>query len=550
MVDTEQKGTGMDARLKPLAILIAVGTLMRLALAAWFPLGNDEAYHTLFLRHPQASYFDHPPMLMVVESVGMTLLGQSPETVTSLGARLGFIALFAGSTWLMFRLTRRLFGREAGILAAFALNLSAYHTVAAGTFALPDGPLLFFWLLTMDRLAVALSASEKSEKATGAWVQVGLAWGLAMLSKYHAVFLPFGAVLYVLIRPNCRRTLLSAGPWIAVLVGSILFSPVVWWNATHDWASFAFQSGRATGGGFNPATLAGAIGGQIAYLTPWIWWPAVAGIYALARGRFPDRSTDDSPLNSRVFLLSLALPATMIFLFVAARKQVLPHWSLVGLIPAFPLIGKQWADALAQPERRNGTVRQLRFATGFVVIAALFVSLHARFGLIPWASLGPVGQRLAKVDMTLDGQIWSGLTRQMKEKGWLPGPDDFIFTSRWYESGHLARELDPSTRVLCYNAKDSRGFADWGRPEDFIGRDGILVSMSAKPEIEPACYDRWFEGIEPLGTIQIEASGMVVRTARIYRCVRQKTVFPFDRRFDPNQPRRMIATKPEVKSVR
>ena len=131
---------------------------------------------------------------MVVESVGMTLLGQSPETVTSLGARLGFIALFAGSTWLMFRLTRRLFGREAGILAAFALNLSAYHTVAAGTFALPDGPLLFFWLLTMDRLAVALSASEKSEKATVAWVQVGLAWGLAMLSKSHAVFLPFGAV--------------------------------------------------------------------------------------------------------------------------------------------------------------------------------------------------------------------------------------------------------------------------------------------------------------------------------------------------------------------
>ena len=138
----------------------------------------------------------------------------------------------------------------------------------------------------------------------------------------------------------------------------------------------------------------------------------------------------------------------------------------------------------------------------------------------------------------------------MKEKGWLPGPDGFIFTSRWYESGHLARELDPSTRVLCYNAKDSRGFADWGRPEDFIGRDGILVSMSAKPEIEPACYDRWFERIEPLGTIQIEASGMVVRTARIYRCARQKTVFPFDRRFDPNQPRRMIATKPEVKSIR
>ena len=140
----------MDARIKPLALLIAAGTLLRLALAAWFPLGNDEAYHTLFLRHPQASYFDHPPMLMLIEQLGMNLLGQSPDSVSPLAARLGFIALFAGSSWLMFRLTSRLFHPQAGLMAAFALNLSIYHTVAAGSFALPDGPLLFFWLLSLQ----------------------------------------------------------------------------------------------------------------------------------------------------------------------------------------------------------------------------------------------------------------------------------------------------------------------------------------------------------------------------------------------------------------
>lgn len=533
----------MDARIKPLAILIAVGFVLRLALAAWFPLGNDEAYHTLFLRHPQASYFDHPPMLMVVESVGMFLTGQSPEHVSQIAARLGFIMLFAGSTWMMFRLTSRLFGEQAGVLAAFALNFSAYHTVAVGTFALPDGPLLFFWLLTMDRLVSALSSAEKGEKATVAWLQVGLAWGLAMLSKYHAVFLPFGAVLYILIRPNCRKALLTPGPWLAVVVGSIIFSPVIWWNATHGWASFAFQSGRAVGGGFNPGTLAGAIGGQIAYLTPWIWWPAVAGLYALIRGKGEPESSSESLLNTRVFLLSMALPATAIFLFVAARKPVLPHWSLVGLLPAFPLIGKTWAAALANQATRPRVTKRLQFAGGFVVVTTLFVTLHSHFGLIPWAKLGPVGQRIAKVDMTLDGQIWEGLARGLKSNGWLPGPDGFVFTGRWYESGHLARELGSGTKVLCYNAKDSRGFADWAKPEDYVGKDGVLVSMSASPEIEPACFERWFAAIEPLGTIEIKASGMVVRTARVYRCVRQRTVFPFDRRFDPTQPRPMIARK-------
>jgi hypothetical protein len=181
--------------------------------------------------------------------------------------------------------------------------------------------------------------------------------------------------------------------------------------------------------------------GQIAYLTPWLWWPAVVGLYALARGRFKfDATENPSTLNVRVFLLALAMPATLIFLFVAARKPVLPHWSLVGLIPAFPLVGQTWALLLASANTRTQTVHRLRFATGFVIIAAGFVSLHSHFGLIPWARLGPIGQKLAKVDMTLDGQIWSGLTHQLAQKGWLPSPDEFIFTSRWYESGlHWSR---------------------------------------------------------------------------------------------------------------
>ena len=101
----------------------------------------------------------------------------------------------------MARLTSRLYGERAGLLAAFALNVSAYHTAAAGAFALPDGPLLFFWLLTLERLIVALDIAAEQEsipsvfRAIRPWIGVGLAWGCGMLSKYHAVFLPAGVFL-------------------------------------------------------------------------------------------------------------------------------------------------------------------------------------------------------------------------------------------------------------------------------------------------------------------------------------------------------------------
>ena len=157
----------------------------------------------------------------------------------------------------MARLTSRFYGPRAGFLAALALNLSAYYTAAAGTFALPDGPLLFFWLLTLDRLAVALDAPGRPWP----WVAVGLAWGGALLSKYHAVFLPAGTLLYLLLEPSARPWLRRPGPYLAVVVGLLVFSPVIWWNATHEWISFAFQGGRALGAvRFRPETLAGGDG--------------------------------------------------------------------------------------------------------------------------------------------------------------------------------------------------------------------------------------------------------------------------------------------------
>ena len=117
--------------------LIALSMALRLTWAASLGPGNDEAYHYLFAVHPDWSYFDHPPMLAVVERVGLMLnsiIGGQADSV--LGLRLGFILLFAGSTWLMARLGTRIYSEWAGFFAAFLLNVSAYHTAAAGAFGL------------------------------------------------------------------------------------------------------------------------------------------------------------------------------------------------------------------------------------------------------------------------------------------------------------------------------------------------------------------------------------------------------------------------------
>ena len=97
-----------------------------------------------------------------------------------------------------------------------------------------------------------------------------------MLSKYHGIFLPMGAALFLVLHRPARRWLAHPGPYLATAVGLLVFSPVIVWNATHGWASFLFQGGRAAlSTMLRPDQLMLALLAQAMYLFPWIWVPLV-----------------------------------------------------------------------------------------------------------------------------------------------------------------------------------------------------------------------------------------------------------------------------------
>lgn len=484
--------------------LIAVSGAVRLAWAGWIGPGNDEAYYSLFATHLDWAYFDHPPAVGWVVAAGLALAGPGPSV---LGLRLGFVAMFAGSTWAMYRLGARLYGERAGAFAALALNLSAYHTAAVGAFALPDGPLLFFWLLTLDRLVAALQAPKARIVP---WVWVGLAWGGAMLSKYHAIFLPLGFALYLAVEPSTRRWIGKPGPYLAAAIGWLVFAPVIVWNARNGWASFAFQGERALGGtGFRPDSLAIALFGPALYLTPWIF----AGLVAAGLGRAPG----GGPRWAARFSECAAVVPLLAFGLVACTRPVLPHWSLVGFVPLFPRLGAAWAARVeANPARM---ARRLRGMAAVVVAVAAAIGLQANRG-----ALGPVDPRS---DPTVDLFGWDQVAEELGRRGLLRPGGAFLFTGAWYHSGQLAfATRGGPVPVLCYNAGDARGFARWTRPEDWSGRDGILVAVDRR-SIEPGIYERWFARIEPIGGFDVVRAGVTVRTIRLFRCSQPTKPPPF-----------------------
>src|SRR5208282_3428677 len=126
----------------PVIGLIVAGSLIRIALAGAVGFGTDESYTVANARYFAWSYVDYPPLHVWLVGAWSWIWGSEAPIVL----RLPFIALFAGSTWMMFRLTALLFDDAAGFWAALLFNLAPVFTLAHASWVLPDGPLAFLML--------------------------------------------------------------------------------------------------------------------------------------------------------------------------------------------------------------------------------------------------------------------------------------------------------------------------------------------------------------------------------------------------------------------
>jgi len=486
--------SGATAERKTLALILAVLAL-RVFFASATGLGIDESYTAATSRVLTLSTFDHPPLAWWIAHFAGRLLGES-----AFALRLPFVLLSGLTCWLMFLLTRRLFSAEAGFYAVLALALSPALGLADSVWLLPDAPLLPA-MLACARTLARVFFSDSRENAGRDWLLAGLFAGLAMLSKYHGILLFAGAGLFMLASPRQRFWLATPWPYAAGLVALLVFSPVLIWNAQHDWISFLFQGSRSGPPRLNliaPLTL---IGLQSLFLAPWIFVPLLLLLVrALAAG--PKREKD-------FFLACLAAFPIVLFTIVAfwSSRRILPHWVAPGYLMLFPLLGREIAARLAAGALwlRRALVAACAFTLfGVAAIAAL---PH----LVPPALSGAHYPLVETLD-------WDDFARALDERGWRKA-DMFVAATRWLDAGKLDHALRGDPPVLCLS-DDPRMFGLIRDPADFVGRDALLVAPGLSLEEARARYDRYFSSIEPLEPVEIKAAGAPAIRLAVFRAIR------------------------------
>ncbi|QDM15983.1 glycosyltransferase family 39 protein [Tardiphaga sp. vice352] len=217
------------------ALLLAL-TAMRLVYAGLFELRTDEAYYWTWSKESVLSFLDHPPMIAWFIRAGTAIFGD-----TGLGVRFMGIVGMLVTQGLLADIVRRVTQDLRAMLVAVLLPEAALYYGLLTAKVAPDVAMIPFAMAMIWSLVRLVESDDNSW-----WLAAGLFAGLALLSKLTVVMLVPAILAFMLVPAWRGRWLRSPYPWLAVLIAFAVSSPVLIWNAGHDWASFKFQFIRAT----------------------------------------------------------------------------------------------------------------------------------------------------------------------------------------------------------------------------------------------------------------------------------------------------------------
>ncbi|HEU4584877.1 MAG TPA: glycosyltransferase family 39 protein [Gemmatimonadaceae bacterium] len=452
---------------------------MRLILAATVPLVPDETYYWEWSRRLASGYFDHPGAIAHLIHAGTAIAGATP-----LGVRIGAVAAGWLTSLFLVLLARRL-SDDGGALRA-AVIITCMPLAAAGLLlAAPDAPLLLAAAATLLFLDLALTAPLGSRAAYGWWLAAGAMLGVAFGSKYNAVLLPVGVLAAMLVYAPLRRQLATPAPYVAGLLALLIFTPVIVWNAGHDWVSFHFQLSHGLGHGQGSALRqeASLIGSQLGLVSPILFVLLVVVVYRALRRRSWHRDRHQQHRRAQLQAARLALLASvaattfLFFCWSALSRRAEPNWQAMAYIPAIALLASY-----------SGSLRWRRWLAAACALGATMVAVVYLQAMSPFL---PVD---AGSDPAARGAGWNVLASRMESAARFAVADAdmrgastrvWFAGNRYQDASEIAFHLSSHPEVFSLNIASRPNeydlwpsFAERARPGD----DLVIALIPPAPD--------------------------------------------------------------------
>lgn len=469
--------------------IIAYLAVLRLIYAGSVELMPEEAYYWEYSRHLDFGYLDHPPMVAWLIRIGTSLFGQ-----TEFGVRAGALCCGAVTSLFVYKLTRNLFD-EAAALAALVLTQALPFFFLSGMLMTPDAPLTAAWAALLYFLERALIAERSS-----AWLRAGICLGAGLISKYSIALLIPAAAAFMLWDPRSRRWWGRYEPYLAGLLAVAIFSPVIVWNAQHDWASFVFQTSRrwAEAPHFSLPRLLASI---LILITP---TGAVAIIAALAR-RSPAAEAQSPTIRQRRLMALAILVPLSVFAVFSVRHEVKLDWT-----------GALWTGALPAMGLTMIALGRIRAAWAPTVVAMLLIyaaGLHYLVLGLPALGYGkhielvPVGWRELNQHIINTAAVYR---LQNDADVLIVGMDRYAIASELAFYG--AKDMHTPVETMNSHLFGGMGlmYGQWTPPDSQKRRDLLLVAFD-RSELTDRAVESHVERLGPIEDDVLVRDGSVIR---------------------------------------
>lgn len=474
---------------KWLLVAVTVILLLRLLVIGKMGLMPQDAYYYFYSQHPALSYYDHPPAIAWLLGFFTTLFGHKVYAIKLADTTITLLSLLAFYHFAKCFLSRH------RVQLAFLLLFSTLMVSILSLISTPDTPLILCWTLSLLTLYHAIFRGKKIY-----WIWAGICMGLAFDSKYTAIFLPAGVILFLLLSNDYRRQLLTIWPWLAFLLFIITIYPVIAWNIENQFASFAFQSASRMNEGlrFSITNFLGVLGHQSAILMPILFFAFLFLLYKLIKkyrvyfSRVPAQ---------QLFLLCFFIPLFIGFFCISFVYWVKLNW----MMPAY-ISGIVWLSIYFRD-------KWIRYQVVFSLLIHVLLAVEIFFYPFPIQS-----------DDTWSG--WRSLAIQVKALK-QRYPDTFIFSADDYKTSAVLNfylnEMVYAKNVIGeralqfdYIGTDLRSLN--GKDALFIDSDPRDLTYGQPKKKLPVSLINHFDSVTELDPIIIKKHNRITRKFLVYKC--------------------------------
>lgn len=334
----------------------------------------------------------------------------------------------------------------------------------------------------------------------------------AIYSKYQAVFLLVGVLLYVVFIN--RSWLKDWSFYLSFFFPLITISLIGYWNYQNDFISYKFHNNRVSlfSSSFNMGSFLREIFGQMGYNNPYVFFSTFIMIVAIIRKKFIFKK------KLLWLFIFFSFPLILTTIYLSLYKDTLPHWSGISYVTLLPLLS-------VYIHKNKNIKRNLIRGGVFLMMLLIFTCIEVNKG---WFL--PIQENINKEefnnkDAVMDIYGWKKISTKITQLLELKNLKSIpIISDKWFPLAHIDYYIARPNQMDVYGMGELSNIHKYywinKKKKKLTSKKFLYLTDSRNYRSPKDVYGKSFNQYNLLNTIPIKRNDKIVKYVFLYLLIK------------------------------